>query len=129
MRKFKFSKLIRDKIADAIVKAGGKVNQRILDDKEYIEELKKKLVEEARELENAPQEDLLEEICDVQEIIDYLVEVLQSSQKEIERIRKQKEEKAGSFKRRIYVETVEVPDDYQWIPHYLSDPERYPEIK
>ena len=42
MRKFKFAKLVRDKIVKGIQEAGNKPVYHILSQEEYIEELKKK---------------------------------------------------------------------------------------
>jgi len=126
MRKFKFEKLIRDDIAETILKHGGKVDYRILSDDEYIDELEKKLVEEGEELSGAKHEDLKEEIADIQEIIDNLLEALKSSREELDKIKLEKIKEKGSFKKRMFVHTVELPDNHEWMDYYVK---KYPEIK
>jgi len=83
MRKFKFEKLVRDKIVDAIIANGNHPNWKTLSDKEYIDELKKKIIEEASELINSEGEELLKELVDIQEIIDNLLLALQVSKEKL----------------------------------------------
>lgn len=65
--KFKFGKLVRDKIPDLLAKKGIKVNSYILEGEGYLEALKEKLVEEAKEvLESKNKKDLCEELGDIQ---------------------------------------------------------------
>lgn len=55
-----YNKLVRDKIPD-IIKADGKAfKTRILDDKEHLAELIKKLTEEIKEFEAGPSADIKE---------------------------------------------------------------------
>ncbi len=49
MRTFKLDKLVRDKIADLTEQAGGKVNYKVLNDKDYLLALRDKILEEAAE--------------------------------------------------------------------------------
>jgi predicted house-cleaning noncanonical NTP pyrophosphatase (MazG superfamily) len=127
-RKFSFKKLVRDKIVDSIKDAGGKPSYHKLNNKSFVGELKKKLVEEALEIPSETDRDkLLQEIADVQEVIDSLIDVLKSSKKEIQKIQKIKNQKIGSFKKRLYIEQVEVNKDSKWINYYLANPDKYPE--
>jgi len=50
VRKFRFSKLVRDKIVEDIISNSGTPRWKTLSGREYIQELKKKLVEEGLEL-------------------------------------------------------------------------------
>ncbi|MCD4704500.1 nucleoside triphosphate pyrophosphohydrolase [bacterium] len=131
MRYFKFNKLVRDKIVDDmgnynIIPYGIKV----LNDKEYIKELSRKIIEEAKELNNISSiEDLKEELADVQEVIDCLKKVLKMNNKDIEKYQKKKIKKFGAFKKRTYIEYVGSEQDNKWINYYLENPDKYPEIK
>ena len=130
MRKFEFKKLVRDKIVENVISAGHKPDWRILSDSEFIQELKKKIVEEASEVPrtNDPEE-IVEELADIQEIIDSLLETLKVSKAEFEKIQKQKTKKRGSFKKRQYIDTVETSDKVtKWVQYYLDNPDKYPEI-
>lgn len=129
MRRFKFAKLVRDKIVDSIVTSGGNPDWRVLSDNEYIEELKKKILEEAQEIPLTQSDSLVGELADIQEVVDTLLQVLNVSKDEFEKVQKSKTDKAGSFKNRQYIETVETKDDNKWIDYYLSSPDKYPEIK
>ncbi len=52
MRYFRLSKLIRDKIPDLMEKAGQKVyGKEVLNQEEYVGELLKKFLEEAKEID------------------------------------------------------------------------------
>lgn len=129
MRTFSFSKLVRDKIVDAIIANGNSPKWRTLSDEEYIKELKKKLVEEALELIEADNKETIKEVADVQEIIDNLLEVLKISRRNLILVQHSKNEKNGSFKNRQYIDVVEVKDDASEIEYYLKYPEKYPEVK
>lgn len=100
-----YNKLVRDKIP-AIIKAENLTTKtRILDnDKEYISELKKKLLEEVNEyIEN----DDVMELVDLGEVMHALLELKKVSIDEYQRLRKQKLEERGSFKNRVFLESVE----------------------
>lgn len=130
MRKFKSGRLVRDKIIEGIFKSGNKVKYRTLDGNEYIEELKKKLSEEAREITQASDEkEIIKEIVDLQETLDSLTEALGTTKKEVKKSQRRKNQKAGSFKKKLFVEEVEVSESSGWLQYYLSRPELFPEIK
>lgn len=129
MRKFKFGKLVRDRIVEGIISAGNKPIWKTLSSEEYLQELKKKLLEEAQEIPKTSSDDVVKELADIQEIIDNLLEVLGISKSEFTEVQKRKNEKAGSFKNHQYIDTVEAKDDSGWVDFYLSRPDKYPEIK
>lgn len=129
MREFKFAKLVRDKIIQGIIDAGNTPDWRTLSDEKYIIELKKKVFEEAQEIPSAQGEDLIKELADVQEIIDNLLLALNVTKEEFQDIQNKKNDKAGSFKNKQYIESVKAKDDSEWIDYYLASPEKYPEIK
>lgn len=131
MRKFKFSKLVRDKIVESIISVGNKPNWRTLSDKEFVQELKKKVVEEAMEVPRTDDsKEVVRELADLQELIDNLLPVLGVSKKEFREIQKNKNKDRGSFKKRQYIEDVETGDEEtKWIKYYLDNSDKYPEIK
>jgi predicted house-cleaning noncanonical NTP pyrophosphatase (MazG superfamily) len=107
MRKKKvYNKLIRDRIAEIIGKEGLKAKTRVLNKREYEKELKKKLVEEARELVKAKENELLNEIADVQEIIDTLLKLKSFSKTKLAKFQTKKRQKRGGFKKRLFLESV-----------------------
>lgn len=129
-RKFLQNKLWRDKAVTFLEKEGSKVHWRRLDTLEFIQELKKKLLEEAEEVYHAknPRE-LFEELADVLEIIDCLAQTHGSNLQEIEAIRLKKFEKRGGFFERKYVTIAEHPLGSFGEKYCLADPKKYPEVR
>lgn len=104
------NKLVRDRIPEIIEKNGKNFSQRILDDDEYIKELKKKSFEELEEYMNAENnEDAMEELADLLEIIHALAESHGANIEKVEELRKQKAIKRGGFKEKIFL--IEVEDE------------------
>lgn len=131
MRKFEFKKLVRDKIVEGIISVGNKPNWKTLSNKEFIIELKKKIVEEALEVPRTDNVDeIVEELADVQEIIDNLLTALKISKVKLQEIQEKKNKVRGSFKKRQYIDTVETSDEVtKWVQYYLDNSDKYPEVK
>lgn len=129
MRKFKFAKLIRDKILDNMIKNGQGPMYKILNDEEYLKELKKKVLEEAQEVPLEDGESLADKIADIQEVIEALLKTAKIKSSEIIKIRRAKAKERGVFKKRIYVKNVSTPENSKWLKYYLKFPQKYPEIK
>lgn len=103
-----YNKLVRDKIPEIIHKTGKKFTTSILNEEQYITELKKKSFEELEEYMNTTtHEDALEELADVLEIIHTLAICHGSSIEEVEKIRQRKAENRGGFEERVYLVDVE----------------------
>lgn len=101
------NKLVRDNIPEIIEKAGKECKIRILDEDEYVIELKKKLCEEATEvLETNSKKELIEEISDVLEIIDTLKKVCNICNDELMVTKNNKIKKNGAFEKRLFLEYV-----------------------
>ncbi|RHW38168.1 phosphoribosyl-ATP pyrophosphohydrolase [Neobacillus notoginsengisoli] len=104
------NKLVRDRIPEVIEKTGKKFSTRIMDKKEYIVELRKKAFEELEEYMNTENDsDAVEELADLLEIIHALADYHKVSFVDIEAVRKNKAEKRGGFKERIFL--IEVEDE------------------
>lgn len=103
MRKV-YHKLIRDKIPEIIEKAGEKPKVRKLKKAEFLLELKKKILEEAKELQSTEnKKEISDEIVDIQELLDWLIKELKISQSKIKTLQVKKNQKRGSFKKRLYL--------------------------
>lgn len=100
----KFNKLVRDRIPEIIKKNGEKPVTHIADDKEYWGRLKKKLSEEVEEFSINSNE---EELADILEVIEGICEFKKFDNKKIGRIKKEKAEKRGRFKKKIILDEVE----------------------
>lgn len=99
-----YNKLVRDKITD-IIEADGRITKyRILDDNEYRQELNKKLQEEVKEY---LEDNNAEELADIVEVIYGILNSMDVSIKEFEKIRINKQEKRGAFEKKIYLEEAE----------------------
>jgi predicted house-cleaning noncanonical NTP pyrophosphatase (MazG superfamily) len=99
-----YNKLVRDKIPEIITADGKAFKTRILDDKEHLQELLKKLSEEAKELADNPS---VEELADVKELVIAIREALGIHAGELEDVRRQKAAANGRFKQKIFLESVE----------------------
>ncbi|MBT2686757.1 nucleoside triphosphate pyrophosphohydrolase [Bacillus sp. ISL-47] len=103
-----YNKLVRDRIPEIIERTGKKYETKILDQSEFIKELKKKSFEELEEYINAKNhEEALEELADLLEIIHTLAETHDASIEKVEELRKHKAEKRGGFKEKIFLNEVE----------------------
>jgi len=104
----KYNKLIRDRILEIIKEAGKKPFSRVLNKKEYLEEIKKKITEEAKELVMAKsRKEVINEIVDIQELIDLIISELSLTKSQIKKQQKIKNKKRGGFKKRLFLLKVE----------------------
>jgi predicted house-cleaning noncanonical NTP pyrophosphatase (MazG superfamily) len=129
LRTFKVDKLIRDKVPEILEQKGFQTSVRIMENEEYIQRLKNKLVEEAQEAWNADNnQDIIEELADVLEIIHALSSACNISLDEVEKFRTGKRMRNGAFERKIYSEFIRSDSNNSNIDYYLSNPEQYPEV-
>ena len=104
------NKLIRDKILEIINAAGKDFSSKILNENDYVLELRKKLREELDEYMNAKtDEQSIEELADIMEVIYCLTKIHNSSPEHLEKVRLEKNIKRGSFKEKIFL--IEVKDE------------------
>lgn len=103
-----YNKLVRDKIPKIIEKTGKAYTTSILNDEQYIEELKNKITEELEEYTKANNDrEAVEELADILEVINALALHLGSTIEEVEKIRKMKAEKRGGFQEKVFLHEVE----------------------
>ena len=98
------NKLVRDKIPEIIEKAGKTAYTHILSEEDYMTELDKKLNEECSEYQADKN---IEELADMLEVMYAIAEARGWSVSELEAVRRDKVEKRGGFKKKIYLEYVE----------------------
>lgn len=102
---YTYNKLVRDKIPKEINNVKGrKANYRILDNNEYMQELDKKLFEEAHEF---IEEHSIEELADLMEVVETIMKEKNILHKDVEIARQLKNKKKGSFKDKVYLINVE----------------------
>ena len=126
MRTFTMQKLVRDKILDKIEARNGKVVSRTLSDNEFVSELKRKLSEEIEELNLKDTESAIDELADIQEIINELAKILKISPVKLSKTTREKRKKNGSFKKKIFIETVALQENDKWVKYYEK---KFKEIK
>ena len=103
-----YNKLVRDKIPEIIKEKGKTANYRILNDEEYRQALKDKLVEEVNEFLSAKtKEEMIEELADVNEVL-FRIKVVENIDFNYFRyIQAKKEVEKGNFRKKYFLESVE----------------------
>ncbi|RGR75029.1 nucleotide pyrophosphohydrolase [Holdemania filiformis] len=111
MRKI-YNKLVRDRIPAIIQSECRDCQTRRLTSAEYQTELKAKLVEEAREVQEASdREALIEELADLSEVLDAMMDFFEIDATEIQAVKDAKAQTRGRFKDRIFLEFTEDEDE------------------
>lgn len=95
-----YHKLVRDKIPALIEAQGETPVYRVLGEAEYSRYLKDKLSEEVAEF---LRDQTAEELADILEVVYALGEDLGYSPEELEKIRREKAEKRGAFRGKIFL--------------------------
>jgi len=99
-----YNKLIRDKIPGIIESDNEIPEVRVLSKREFVVELKKKIVEESKELAEAQaKNDVLNEIIDITELLGWLAKIYKLRPTSIRNLQKEKNKKRGSFKKRLFL--------------------------
>lgn len=99
-----YNKLVRDNIPDIIKKNGAVPASRILDDAEFAAALNQKLIEETEEYLSSNE---IEELADIYEVMLAILHNRGISMEEFERIRNQKAEERGGFKKKVFLISVD----------------------
>lgn len=130
MKKFKFDKLIRDKLLKKMRDKGIIVHIKHIDShEEILSYFKAKVVEESREILSAStREELIEEIADITEVLDELLKRSRIDPAEIEHARLTKSINKGGFSNAIVVDTVEINPENEFTKYYSENPDKYPEL-
>lgn len=130
MRRFGFKKLVRDGVFEGMMEEGGEPEYKVLEGQEKKEALLEKLKEEVEEIDLTSNDaELAEQFGDVSEVFQSLSRIAGITQHEVGVAKAEKSRKDGSFAGGYFVEAVGVPDDSPWLPHFLANPDRYPEIE
>jgi len=99
-----YHKLIRDKIPEIIIGAGETPKIRKLGQKEFRIELKKKVLEEAKELIKAKSKDeILNEMVDLCELLDFLGREFRINSRMIKTQKLKKNKERGSFTKKLFL--------------------------
>ncbi len=101
-----YNKLVRDNIPNIIKDKGEAAVIRVLDEVQYEKELKRKLYEEVKEVDEASDNELLEELADVLEVIWALAKLANKDLNDVIAVADLKKEKRGAFDKQIFLEKV-----------------------
>lgn len=103
MKKIFHKKLIRDKIPQVIKANGEEYELRVMGKREFEKELKKKLVEEAKELAESKRDNLLNEMADVLELLKSMADFYKINFKLVEKKQVEKRKARGGFKKKLFL--------------------------
>lgn len=103
-----FKKLVRDKIPEILKEKKILTNIRVLDNEEYLTELKKKLQEEVNEFLGAKDdEEFIAELTDILEVVEYLSLIKNTGWNKLMEKKNEKKIKRGGFEKKLFLEYTE----------------------
>jgi len=107
MKKIVYNKLVRDNIPEIILADGCTPKIEKLNKSEYKIELKKKLVEEAKEvLSTDSKKDLIKELADIQEVLSGICESYKIECGDVTKLSRKIRKERGGFAKKIYLKYV-----------------------
>lgn len=130
MPTFQFNKLVRDKFPDIYERLGQRIVSHRITGATLLKALRSELIEETAEipLETDNREKIILELSDVEQVKKDLMSVLGITDEEIEIARQQKYKEKGGFTDGIFVETISLADNDEWVDYYRNEPEKYKEL-
>lgn len=129
LRAFKQNKLWRDKAIDMLEAQGSVIHWQRLDDHEFMQELKTKLLEEAHEVADAlDTKGVQQELADVLEVVKAVCVAIGCSYEDIVALQEKKKHERGGFDGRRFVTVAEHPEGSLGEKYCLNDPHKYPEV-
>lgn len=130
MPKFRFNKLVRDKLPEIYNNLNQTIISRRIAGRELLEKLQNKLVEESAEIpvRSGDRSEIISELSDVRQVMFDMQSQLDITDDDIEVARLKKFDKKGGFSDGVYVEAITLTDDDPWVEYYRNQPEKYEEI-
>jgi predicted house-cleaning noncanonical NTP pyrophosphatase (MazG superfamily) len=102
-----YGKLVRDRIPEIIESDGKRAIFTHLDEAGFRRAVRRKLIEEAAEVDAARDKDRLSEFADLAEVLDAALAAHGFSPDDLLQRRRLRMEERGGFERRIYLESVD----------------------
>jgi predicted house-cleaning noncanonical NTP pyrophosphatase (MazG superfamily) len=129
MKKFSHNTLWRDNLAEILIEEGAVVHIEQLDEDQYEEALRAKIVEESIEmLESSDQDEVMEGMADILEAMDALCKVYGIKMSEILEIKKEKHADLGGYNKTDLITDVEYPAGSEEEQYCLNHPDQYPQV-
>ncbi len=129
-KSFILDKLVRHKTVKKIEDQGGILQSRILtNDEEFLEAVTQKIVEELHEVfQSKTKSELIEELADLQEALDTFKKLVKISDSDIKTAQEKKSEESGNFEKRLYIDSVDLPESAPMYHYCLKNSHKYPEV-
>lgn len=129
MAKFILNKLVRDKLVAEYEQLGQKAKYRKLTKDEHLAELKRKIIEEAREIPTEAEKDKIAgEIADVQQALDDLKALADITDTQVADLQRAKLAKRGGFLTGSFVESLTLKEGDEWVDYYRREPGIFIEV-
>ena len=104
MKRVTYNKLVRDRIPEIIAATGSRPKTRVLDEAEYISELRRKLLEEVEEFNISND---TEELADILEVLFAIASQMGIEPMLLNELRQSKKDKRGGFEAKVFLINVE----------------------
>ncbi|MEI7689422.1 MAG: nucleoside triphosphate pyrophosphohydrolase [Candidatus Saccharibacteria bacterium] len=129
MPTFKLNKLVRDKLKGIYEGMDQKPTYKKLSDIDHKTSLRDKIIEEASELDVSDEQSrIIDEVADLRQILDDLVKLCDITEDQVKLAQKIKYDKKGGFIEGVFVDTIELADDDEWVEYYRKQPDITPEL-
>ena len=106
-----YHKLIRDRIPEIIRADGYSCDIETMDEHEYRQALRQKLVEESCEVATASEQELVSELADLHEVIDALMSSYNISPTTVQATQEQRRTERGGFQQRLRLLRTTPPEN------------------
>lgn len=107
MKSIAFQTLVRDKVPEMIRASGGVPQWRVLEDEEYLAELKKKMIDIAWDVFHSDTEKMQDALAELLEVTTWTMKTAGFEPKDVFRLAEEKREARGGFGERMYLVSVE----------------------
>lgn len=130
IRRFCVNKLVRDNLEHIFRQSGAvAVYKRVLNDAEFDENLRRKVLEEAHEVVSSKKtEELIDECADLVEVLEAIILFHGKTWDDVATARANKSATRGVFKTRLFIESVDLPSGSELADYYIAHPEKYQEL-
>jgi len=98
-----YNKLVRDRIPEIIQAAGGQCEVKAISEEEYLQALRRKLIEEAQEVATASSSDLILELADLFEVLDALLAAHNIQRSAVIETQEARRLERGGFQERVFL--------------------------